>query len=202
MRVAEYLVVTAKADHGYTGVLCRNPMEEAHLDARAVDGPCRTIWGRREPYALAELTNLIPFGWRRPTVEVSAIGRNVTLFRTLMRETGKPSNWGRPVLPLALAVADGIRETLGGDHPFTDAEVRDTAASVERYQRRNLETGETQAGFRAIQVARGRRSGEVRRRGSIEEAAPWEAEGVSRRTWYRRRREIVQVELSNEPRRA
>ena len=192
----------ARADSGYTGVLCRNPMEEAHRGPLATDGPCRTIWGRRAPYALAELTRIVPLGWKRPTVAVSVIGRNETLFQNLMRETGKPSNWGKPVLPLALAMADAIRNSMTGDHPFTDREVRDTAASVERYQRRNLETGTTQAGFRASRVARGRRgglrSGEVRRRGSVEEAAPWAAEGISRRTWYRRRARDAQLELLNE----
>ena len=135
VRISEYFVESAQADHGFTGVLSRNPMEAAHLDPQARDGPCRTIWGRREPYTLAELTTIVPLGWKRPVVAVSVIGRNETLFRTLMRETGKPSNWGRPVLPLALAVADGIRRTMGGNHPFTTAEVHDTAASVERYQR-------------------------------------------------------------------
>lgn len=188
----------AHADRGFTGVLVRNPMEAVHRNAQASDGPCRTIWGQREPYTLAELTKIVPLGWKRPTVAVSVIGRNETLFRTLMRETGKPSNWGKPVLPLALAVADAIRRTMGGDHPFTDAEVHDTAASVERYQRRNLATGATQAGLSALQAARGRRSGEVRRRGSIEESAPWKALGVSRRTWYRRRGQGAQLELSNE----
>ena len=64
-----------------------------HRGPLATDGPCRTIWGRREPDALAELTRIVPLGWKRPTVAVSVIGRNETLFRNLMRETGKPSNW-------------------------------------------------------------------------------------------------------------
>ena len=200
VRVAEYLVEVSHADRGFTGVLARNPLEEVHRDPQASDGPCRTIWGSREPYTLSELTKIIPLGWRRPTVVVSAIGRNETLFRTLMRESGKQRNWGKPILPLALAVADAIRNEMDGDHPFTDAEVRATAASVERYQRRNLATGATDAGFKRIQAARGRRSGEVRRRGSIEEAAPWVAAGVSRRTWYyRRRRQDAQLDLLEGP---
>lgn len=198
VRVSEYLTETARADHGYTGVLSRNPMEDAHVGPLATDGPCRTIWGRREPYALSELTRIVPLGWKRPVVVASTIGRNETLFQTLMRETGKPSNWGKPVLPLALAVADAIRKSMHGDHPFTDAEVHSTAASVERYQRRNLASGDTQAGLKELQAERGRRSGKVRRRGSIEEAEPWKAQGISRRTWYRRRARDAQLELLNE----
>ena len=45
VRVSEYLTVAAHADRGFVGVLARNPMEEAHRAERAVDGPCRTIWG-------------------------------------------------------------------------------------------------------------------------------------------------------------
>ena len=201
-RVSEYLTVVTRADRGFVGVLVRNPVEEAHRVPLARDGPCRTAWRRCEPYPLSELTKIVPLGWRRPTVAVSPIGRNVTLFRSLMRETGKPGNWGRPVLPLALAMADAIRKEIGGDHPFTDAEVRHTAASVERIQRRNLETGQTQKRFAELQAERGRRgglkSGAARRRGSIEAAVPWKAEGISRRTWYRRRALGEQLELLNE----
>ena len=107
-RVAEYLTEAAHADPGYTGVLARNPIETAHHDPRAGDGPVRTIWRRRRPYTLSELTNCIPLGWRRPSVALSPIGRNVTVFRALMRESGKPRNWGRPVAPLAAAVNDAI----------------------------------------------------------------------------------------------
>ena len=210
VRFSEWLTVETRADQGFVGVLARNPVEKAHWVPLALDGPCRTIWGRCEPYTLSELTNLVPLGWQRPKLAVSPIGRNDTLFRNLMRETGKPVNWGKPVLPLALAMADGIRKAMDADadHPFTHAEVLGTAASVERYQRENLATGRTQRGLRALLSASGRRgglrSGEVRRRGSIEEAAPWKAEGISRMTWYRRRAAARQgqLELSKELRRA
>ena len=207
-RVSEYLTLETHADRGFVGVLVRNPVDEAHRSPLARDGPCRTAWRRCEPYPLSELTKIVPLGWRRPTVAVSPIGRNVALFQQLMRETGKPSNWGRAVLPLALAFADAIRRTMPGDHPFTDAEVRHTAASVERIQRRNLETGQTQRGLAELQAERGRRgglkSGATRRRGSIEEAEPWTAQGISRRTWFNRRAAARQdeLELSSELRRA
>ena len=198
VRFSEWLTLETRADQGFVGVLARNPLEEVHRVPLARDGSCRTIWGRSEPYPLSELTNLVPLGWKRPKVAISPIGRNATLFRNLMRETGKPSNWGREVLPLALAMADGIRKEIGGDHPFTDAEVRHTAASVERIQRANLASGATQAGLKERQAERGRRSGKARRRGSIEEEQPWTAAGVSRATWYRRRVRDAQLELLHE----
>ena len=194
-RAAEWLTEAAHADRGYNGVLSRNPMEAVHQDPRATDGPVRTIWRRRQPYTLHELTNCIPFGWRRPAVVVSAIGRNVTVFRTLMRESGKPRNWGRPVAGLAAAVNDAIGR-LFPDGPLDAGELAGIVASVERYQARNLATGAAQAGLSRIQAERGRRggqkSGKVRRLGSIEEAAPWTAEGISRATWYRRRAQATE----------
>ena len=183
--VSEYFVHAAGADPGYVGVLARNPLVSAHRDRRALDGRCRTVWGRREPYSLRELSNVIPLGWRRPSVVLSPIGRNVTLFRTLMRESGKPSNRDLPLMPLALAVADALREFVPADHPFTYSEVCACVSSVERIQRRNHASGQSAANFSRIQASRGRRSGAVRRFGSREAAAPWEGEGVSRATWYR-----------------
>ena len=204
VRVSEYLTETARADHGYTGVLSRNPMEDAHVGPLATDGPCRTIWGRREPYALSELTRIVPLGWKRPTVVASSDRpQRDACSRTLMRETGKPANWGKPVLPLALAVADAIRKSMHGDHPFTDAEVHSTAASVERYQRRNLASGATQAGLAGAPggtwaaIREGAPDGAASRR-----RQPWKAAGVSRATWYRRRAQDAQMELLNELRRA
>ena len=64
-------------------------------------------------------------------------------------------------------------------------EVHDIVKSVCRISRKNLASGQTQQNFSFIQAAKGKRSGEVRRKRSIEEAAPWEAEGASRATWYR-----------------
>jgi hypothetical protein len=40
--------------------------------------------------------------------------------------------------------------------------------------------------FRAKQAARGKKSGVVRRVGSLEEAKPWEAEGITKQAWYKR----------------
>jgi hypothetical protein len=54
---------------------------------------------------------------------------------------------------------------------------------------------EAQARFLARQAARGRKgglaSGVVRLAGSIEEAKPWEAEGIGRATWYRRKSGLI-----------
>ena len=53
-----------------------------------------------------------------------------------------------------------------------------------------LASGQTPAQFSRIQAARGRKGGRIsgakRYQGSNEEAQPWEAEGISRRGWYKR----------------
>lgn len=187
-RVAEWLSVEAGADAGYAGVLGRNPLDAVHDDPRALDGPCRTVWRRREAYSLHELSNCVPLGWRKPSVAVSPIGRNVSIFRALMRESGKPSNWGRPVGGLAAALNDAVGR-LFAVGPLDAGELAGIVASVERIQSRNLAAGRTQAGFRALQADRGRRSGQSRRKGTELEhdREPWRAAGVSRATWYRRR---------------
>ena len=71
--------------------------------------------------------------------------------------------------------------------PLDDNEVLWISKSVCKISRKNLASGQTQQNFGFIQAAKGRRSGEVRRKGTPleQDRAPWEAEGMSRTTWYR-----------------
>ena len=62
----------------------------------------------------------------------------------------------------------------------------DIAASDARHAARIAATHTSE-----IQAERGRKSGEARRAGSITEAKPWEAEGISRATWYRRQSGLI-----------
>ena len=72
--------------------------------------------------------------------------------------------------------------------PQSDADVRATWASVCRYRARWRAQGHT-AAFLARQAARARnaRAASLFDDLSNESSRPWDAEGVSRRTWYRRR---------------
>lgn len=150
-RVAEFYRQRVEADPGYGGVLSLNPMHSGHR------GAFRTWWGRRDPYSLDELAEVIPFGWRVPTLKRTGIGRNVDLFRAAMRESGKPRNWRKDVTALVVA----LNEVL--EAPLDHAEVVGIARSVNRYQRENLATGQTQSKFAFIQSCRGKRSGKARR---------------------------------------
>ena len=153
-RVAEYYAQALGADRGYTGVLTHNPMSAAH--------GCgfKTGWGRHEPYSLGELAEVIPFGWRMPTKPAAIsteAGRNCYIFRAAMRESGLPRNWGKDVTALVVALNDALPLPLG------HAEVVGIARSVNRYQRENLATGQTQRRFAFMQSCRGKLSGKARR---------------------------------------
>ena len=179
-RVAEFYSDALDADRAYNAVLAHNPMPDAH-------GPgFVTNWMRREPYQIAELAEVIPFGWQIPTVRATAIGRNVGLFETLMRWAGQPVNEGFEVLPAALAVNAGLSD------PLPEREVVGIARSVERYRamwraRGQFDTrGDRQRSLWGRK--RGIASGAARRAGTPleDDRQPWERYGVSRATYYRR----------------
>ena len=153
-RIAEYYAQALGADRGYTGVLTHNPMAAAH------GAGFKTGWGRHEPYTLDELAEVIPFGWRMPTKPAAfstEAGRNCYLFLAAMRESGKPRNWGKDVTALVVVLNEALEVPLG------HAEVVGIARSVNRYQRENLATGQTQRRFAFIQSSRGKLSGKARR---------------------------------------
>ena len=169
-RIAEYYAVTLRSDRGYVGVLAYNPVHSDYA----------TVYPRSEPYDLAELARALPAHWRRPARAadlVSAPGRNCHLFAALCK--------------LALGGSDeGLltwARTLNSEFavPLPESEVRGIWRSVCRYLARWRVQGHQQ-GWLFRQAARGRRSGVVRRAGSLTERQPWADLGVSRATWYRR----------------
>ena len=152
-RVSEYYAAALGADAGYTGVLTHNPMEDAQLPG------FETHWLRREPYTLDELAAFIPFGWRRPKVSRTAVGRNCDVFAHCMRWAGAPENLGLPVFNEAHRINDGFKL------PLDPPEVGGISRSVERYRRRWIKRGRfySKAQRTAWGRARGIRSGLARR---------------------------------------
>ena len=120
-RISEYYAVALKADRGYTGILTHNPTSKGH-------GPgFKTLWLRKDPYSLGELARVIPFGWRRPTVSRTGVGRNCDLFQSLIRWAGCPENREND----CLAAAHVINQSF--ELPLPDSEVAGIAArSVDR----------------------------------------------------------------------
>ena len=116
-RIAEYYRLALKADSGYVGVLTHNPMSRAH-------GPgFKTDWLRKDPYTLGELARVIPFGWRRPKVSCTDIGRNCDLFRSLARWAGSPANLESEPEITHFAVGQG-QELSDADHSFLEEAVK------------------------------------------------------------------------------
>ena len=133
-RVSEYYAAALKADAGYNGVLAHNPMSGAH-------GPgFSTNWFYRQPYALPQLGEVIPSGWRKPTIAVTAIGRNCSMFDALRRWAGKPENRGNDVLASAMSINEEIGR-LHGKPPMDQSEVAAIARSVDRKRREWIAKG-------------------------------------------------------------
>lgn len=182
---AEYYAQKCGADPGYSGILAHNPAPHFRSDE------FETTWGREAPYSLDELASVIPFGWNAPKVRQTGIGRNCDLFRSLMEWAGRREHEGLPVLAAAHAVNAEFSA------PLPASEIAATARSVERYRKQWAARGWNAPKWIARQAARGRaakgktKAGSQRRSVSTEKTnetlQPWDAEGISRRTWYRRR---------------
>lgn len=183
-RISEFYRRTAQADAGFNGVLSHNPICGGH---RSSGRALITTWGRREPFSLDELAEAIPQGWRMPHVPTTEAGRNDSLFRALMRWSGMPSHWGVDVLDQALVLNAQF------EPPMFLSEVLGIAKSVNKIQARNLASGQTQQTFLFQRQERGRKGGRRSKRGpdpnSTRTRKPWEAGGISRATYYRRKRE-------------
>ena len=131
-RVSEFYADALRADSGYNGVLSHNPMSAAH-------GPgFVTNWFHRSPYRLDELGEVIPLGWRKPTISVTAIGRNCSMFESLIAWAGKPENRENNVLAAAMAINEEIGR-IHGKPPMDQSEVAAIARSVHGYRLRWIE---------------------------------------------------------------
>lgn len=156
-RCSEWLAQTTGADASYAGLLTRNPCHEAE--------GLTTEWGRAEPYALAELLDWVPRGWRRPRLPATAEGRNCAVFEGLRRWAYQPRNWdaGWEGLLQAARALNALHAV-----PLGEPELGDTVKSVHGWMAGRLAGGQWQQGFLEIQAARGRKSGEARRRRTLQ----------------------------------
>lgn len=153
-RIGEYIAAVLQADLAYPGVLAHNPLEWAS------QGRYRTDWLRQEPYTLAELDEAIPPGWRRPRRPLTVYGRNDALFRAGMKWTGGPSHWGDWAGLATYLAAMNAEFVL----PLGARELGGIVKSIRRIQTKNLQSGQTQRTFSFLQAARGKKSGQARRK--------------------------------------
>ena len=151
-RVTEYMAQKVKADAGYGQVLSHNPMVPALAQRLQTD------WLRRRAYPLQELAEIVPFGWRRPAVPSTGIGRNCSLFEAGMTWAGSPANLGFPVLTALMAINAEVSRKHGRP-PLGAGEVAGIARSVERYRARWIERGQFAEGGDRERSAWGRSMG-------------------------------------------
>ena len=118
--VAEYYHHALGADPAFGG-LSRNP---AHPKAD-------TVWGRRKPYSLDELSSVIPFNWRKPRIAQTGIGRNRDLFMATCRGDRR-----RAGADHGTCAESGRGRRIRAFEPLPDSEVAGIARSVERYRRK------------------------------------------------------------------
>jgi hypothetical protein len=166
------------ADRRYTGLITTNP----------VHPHWRVEWRREEAYTLPELADwLFPEDMQPDlTVETTfGAGRNCTVFDELRiiayREVRAFKRNGSLETYRARLerVAIGINAQFPIALPLT--QIRGIAKSVAKWTWRNMSEGK----FSATQRYRAnlRWAGHI----AVETTKPWEVDGISRRTWYRRR---------------
>jgi hypothetical protein len=138
---------------------------------------------------LSDYLDLSPYNARRRIPDYG-LGRNCNLFektriwayKAIRQGWPEYEQWKAAVLERALGYNAQI------EAPLPVAEVKATAKSVAKWTYAHL----SPAGFSRSQARKGtkggKRSGEVRRSGSTEEAQPWLDMGISRRTYYYRRK--------------
>ena len=178
--VERAMTARLRADPLYSGFTCKNPLHR-HW----------TTLHHDHPYSLGELHgwlgDLNQYHLPAPTV---GVGRNVETFDAVRQ-------WAYPlVLPHKAdggsletwrMACTGAAETFTREHhgaPLHGAECGWIGASIARWTWRRF----TPEGRRAWHAERGRAGGKASKRGYLTERRPWEREGVSRATWYRRRR--------------
>lgn len=171
-----------KADQGYKGMLTKNPFHERW----------RIVEFHYDGYLLNELAEYVELPKEDQVVpEYSNFGllRNMTLFDELrtwayswvlkFKDSGATLDYWAQALMIR---AEAINQSF--PVPLHRAEVMAVVRSVAKWVWRRFSA----AAFREIQRARGRRSGEKRRRGSLAEQMPWVALGISRRTYFSRKK--------------
>ena len=177
--VERAMTARLRADPYYSGFTCKNPLHRSWT----------TLWGDH-PYTLGEL-----HGWLGDLNQYTlpqrtvGVGRNVETFdavRAWAYRLVLPHKADGGSLETWRMACTGAAEQFTGEHhdpPLHDSECRWIGASVARWTWREF----TPERFAEIQRERGRAGGKVSKRGYLSETKPWEREGVSRATWYRRR---------------
>ncbi len=171
------------ADPGFAGLITKNPLHPGW----------RTIVRHEHRFTLGELGDQLHSAncAMPPRGEISGLGRNCTVFDELrhlayrrIREVTRNDEPRHAFETWALKQAASLNAQFAT--PMQFSEVRGIARSVSRWvwERFDDET------FRAIQSIRGQRGNAKRWAGhtAISQSKPWEAEWISKATYYRRKK--------------
>jgi len=172
------------ADPGYAGLIAKNPF---HPD-------WHTQWIPKL-YDLGELSEYVTLPNRLPAPdpEPGGIGRNCDLFgllrrwayrqvRDFERKNRDFDRWDN----IVLNQAEAINASTFRHDPLPFSEVKSTAKSVAKWVWVNFSDKASNEAFSQVQSERGQLGG--RPRTTTECGDPWQELGISRATWYRRRK--------------
>jgi hypothetical protein len=170
-----------EADAGYSGLISKNPFHDNWQYKKL----------RGEPWELGELADWLTLPARLPRGAAQVgLGRNCTLFELLRywsydavleyRISSNFKTWDRAVLE----AAQGFNSF---PEPLPLNEIKNTAKSVSEWVWTHYTKRMSDEAFSERQSARGKRGG--RPATTTAEGKPWEAEGISRATWYRRKKQ-------------
>jgi hypothetical protein len=171
------------ADRQYSGLISKNPL---HAD-------WKVEWRRPEPYTLHELADWLFYEDMRPDTSVETtfgVGRNCAVFdelrRIAYREVRAFKRDGSIETFRARLERAALDINMQFPQPLRFGDIRATAKSVAGWTWRHF----SEQQFSRLQSLRGARRSAQMWAGHIsrEKTRPWGAEGISRATWYRRRR--------------
>lgn len=171
-------------DESYTGLLTKNPLHQDWQVVRSPEMPMYTLAELSKGLELPRepVTKTEHFQHENRELQDVGIGmRNKSLFDAVRWWAYAHSSGQRSILAYAMQLNSQL-----GD-PLPANEVRTLARSIAKYCARHGigKASRDYAAFCEKQAERGRLGGRPR---TTAESRPWEAEGISRATWYRRQR--------------
>jgi hypothetical protein len=165
------------ADFSYNHRVCKNPLHKQW----------ETDWQAAKPYDLGRLADFLTSSEKKASKGlVIGVGRNCTIFDRLRQDAYREvldfKKSGRSEADFrALMESDALRMNSKFAAPLVQSEVKGIAKSVSKWVWEKF----------SVKAFSERQSARVKKRWSkvqtLAEMKPWEKEGVSRATWYRRR---------------
>jgi hypothetical protein len=164
-------------DWSYGGHLCKNPLSSRW----------ETAWPASRLYPLETLNDWLTPADKAKHFNLAGLGRNASLFETLRRQAytlwfqhykagGNQASFAARIEHLA----EGVNKQFA--NPLSSLESRGIARSVARWINKHF----SPEGFRSRQSTRAKMRWS--KTTPLSQSRPWEAEGICRRTWERRRK--------------